>query len=114
MDEAERAHRVGLMYQGRLLVVDTPKAIKTSFQGELLEARASNLWTAREVLGTNPLVRLCLAMGDRLMITVDDAAAAVAPLTEALTQAGLTGVTMERANPDLEDLFVQIVRREEE
>jgi hypothetical protein len=47
------------------------------------------------------------------MITVDDAAAAVAPLTEALTQAGLTGVAMERANPDLEDLFVQIVRRQE-
>jgi ABC-2 type transport system ATP-binding protein len=114
MDEAERAHRVGLMHHGRLLVVDTPKAIKTSFQGELLEARASNLWVARKVLGPNPLVRQSLAMGDRLMITVDDAAAAVAPLTEALTQAGLTGVAMERANPDLEDLFVQIVRREEE
>ena len=28
MDEAERAHRVGLMHQGKLLVVDTPKAIK--------------------------------------------------------------------------------------
>ena len=84
MDEAERAHRVGLMHHGRLLVVDTPKAIKTSFQGELLEARASNLWTARKVLGANPLVRQSLAMGDRLMITVDDAAAAVRPLTEAL------------------------------
>jgi len=114
MDEAERAHRVGLMHHGRLLVVDTPKAIKTSFQGELLEARASNLWVARKVLGDNPLVRQSLAMGDHLMITVDDAAAAVRPLTEALEQAGLTGVSMERANPDLEDLFVQIVRREEE
>jgi len=113
MDEAERAHRVGLMHHGRLLVVDTPTAIKTSFQGELLEARASNLWTARAVLAANPLVRLCLAMGDRLMITVVAAAAAVAPLTAALTQAGLTGVAMERANPDLEDLFVQIVRRDE-
>jgi ABC-2 type transport system ATP-binding protein len=114
MDEAERAHRVGLMHQGRLLVVDTPKAIKASFQGELLEARASNLWTARKILNGNPLVYLSLAMGDRLMITVADAAAAVQPLTEALTQAGLTGVSMERATPDLEDLFVQIVRREEE
>jgi ABC-2 type transport system ATP-binding protein len=114
MDEAERAHRVGLMHHGRLLVVDTPKAIKSSFQGELLEGRASNLWTARKILSENPLVRLSLAMGDRLMITVDDAAAAVGPLTAALTQAGLTGVSMERANPNLEDLFVQIVRRGEE
>ena len=64
-------------------------------------------------MGANPLVRQSLAMGDRLMVTVDDAAAAVRPLTEALTQAGLTGVTLERTTPDLEDLFVQIVRRDE-
>ena len=76
MDEAERAHRVGLMHHGRLLVVDTPKAIKSSFQGELLEARASNLWTARKVLSTHPLVRGSLAMGDRLMLAVDTAATA--------------------------------------
>jgi len=114
MDEAERAHRVGLMHHGRLLVVDTPKAIKSSFQGELLEARASNLWTARKLLSDHPLVHLSLAMGDHLMVTVDDAAAALRPLTEALKQAGLTGVSLERAIPNLEDLFVQIVRREEQ
>jgi ABC-2 type transport system ATP-binding protein len=114
MDEAERAHRVGLMYQGRLLVVDTPKAIKSSFKGELLEARASNLWVARKVLTGHPLVRLTLAMGDRLMITVDDAAAAMGPLRGVLEQAGLTGIALERAAPNLEDLFVQVVRRAEE
>jgi ABC-2 type transport system ATP-binding protein len=114
MDEAERAHRVGLMHHGRLLVVDTPKAIKTSFQGELLEARASNLWTARKVLGSNPLVHGSLAMGDRLMLAVDNAATAMGAIKEALEQAGLTGVAIEPAQPTLEELFVQIVRREEE
>ncbi len=113
MDEAERAHRVGLMHNGRLLLVDTPKTTKSSFRGELLEARASNLWTARKVLSDHSLVRLCLAMGDRLMITVDDAAAAVAPLRKILEEAGLTGVTLARAAPNLEDLFVQVVRRDE-
>jgi ABC-2 type transport system ATP-binding protein len=113
MDEAERAHRVGLMHRGRLLVTDTPKAIKSSFQGELLDARASNLWTAREVLNDHSLVRQVLAMGDRLMITVDDAATAALPLQQVLEQAGLTGVSLERAAPNLEDLFVQIVRRDE-
>jgi ABC-2 type transport system ATP-binding protein len=114
MDEAERAHRVGLMHHGRLLVVDTPKAIKASFAGELLEARASNLWLARKVLGGHPLVHQSLAMGDRLMITVDHAAAALAPLKEFLEHHGLTQVTLERAAPKLEDLFVQIVHRGEE
>jgi len=113
MDEAERAHRVGLMHNGKLLVVDTPKAIKRSFEGELLEARASNLWTARKVLRGHPLVLQCLAMGDRLMLTVASAAQATAPLTATLEEAGLTGVAMAPAAANLEDLFVQIVRRQE-
>jgi ABC-2 type transport system ATP-binding protein len=113
MDEAERANRVGLMFQGHLLVVDTPKAIKGSFRGELLEARASNLWEARKVLSGHPLVRQSLAMGDHLMLTVESAAAAAGPLKEVLEGAGLTGVALAPASPNLEDLFVQIVRRQE-
>ena len=113
MDEAERAHRVGLIHHGKLLVVDTPKAIKSSFAGELLEARASDLWAARRLLSSHPLVQQCLAMGDRLMLTVASRAQAAGPLAEALTQAGLTEVSIAPAEPNLEDLFVQIVRRQE-
>ena len=72
MDEAERAHRVGLMHEGRLLVADTPQAIKAGFEGELLEVRAHDLRGARRVLEANPLARQVLAMGDRLMVTVED------------------------------------------
>ncbi|MCX5893878.1 MAG: ABC transporter ATP-binding protein [Deltaproteobacteria bacterium] len=114
MDEAERAHRVGLMHQGKLLVVDTPKAIKASFRGELLEARASDMWAARKILSGHPLVQQSLAMGDHLMLTVESAAQAAGPLTEALEQAGLSEVSVAPAEPNLEDLFVQIVRKQEE
>ena len=114
LDEAERAHRVGLLHHGKLLVVDTPKAIKASFRGELLEARASDLWQARQVLGRHPLVQQELAMGDRLMLTVAAAAQAAGPLAQALKQAGLTEVSVTPAEPNLEDLFVQIVRRQKE
>jgi ABC-2 type transport system ATP-binding protein len=113
MDEAERAHRVGLMHDGKLLIVDTPKALKASFQGELLEARASDLRIARKVLTGNPVVLQALAMGDRLMITVDNAAQALAPLTKVLEDAGLKHVSIAPAHPTLEDLFVQVMRRYE-
>ena len=114
MDEAERAHRVGLMHRGQLLVVDTPKAIKDAFAGQLLEVRASDLWAARKILAPHPLVRRSLAMGDRLMVTVEHADESVEPLRQALEKAGLTGVQIAGAIPSLEDLFVQIVRRQEE
>jgi ABC-2 type transport system ATP-binding protein len=114
MDEAERAHRVGLMHFGKLLTVDTPKALKASFTGELLEARASDMWRARKALTGHPLVRQALAMGDRLMITVENAAQAAGPLTQVLIDSGLTNVNIEPAHPSLEDLFVQVMRRAEE
>jgi drug efflux transport system ATP-binding protein len=114
MDEAERAHRVGLIHQGRLLMVDTPKALKASFRGELLEARASDMRAARKILSGHPLVLQSLVMGDRLMLTVAAAAPASGPLAAALEQAGLREVSVTPAEPDLEDLFVQSVLRQEE
>jgi ABC-2 type transport system ATP-binding protein len=113
MDEAERAHRVGLMHRGRLLIADTPGAIKATFAGELLEVRADDQHGARKILAALPQVRQVLAMGDRLMVTVASREEALAPMTAALEAGGFAGVRIIPAEPALEELFVQIVRREE-
>jgi ABC-2 type transport system ATP-binding protein len=114
MDEAERAHRVGLIHRGRLLVTDTPGAIKATFEGELLEVRADDLRTARKILTALPEARQVLAVGDRLMVTVERREEAVAPLTAAMEGGGIGGIRITAVEPALEELFVQIVRREEE
>jgi ABC-2 type transport system ATP-binding protein len=113
MDEAERAHRVGLMYQGRLLVADSPQALKAGFKGELLEVRAEDLRAARDVLKDLPLAAQVLAMGDRLMVSVAKAEEASGPIREALQKEGLKEVRLNVAEPGLEDLFVQIIRGQE-
>ncbi len=114
MDEAERAHRVGLLHRGRLLIADTPRAVKGSFRGELLEARNGNLHTAKKILTGHPLVRQLLLMGDRLMITVDQSSMALRPLKEHLAEAGLTDIALKAAEPGLEDIFVQVISQQEE
>ncbi len=114
LDEAERAHRVGLMHQGRLLVADTPRALKATYRGELLEVRSDDLRRARRLLAGHPLVRQALVVGDRVMVTVESGEAARAPLEEALKEGGLKEVRLAAAEPTLEDLFVQMVRQEGE
>lgn len=114
MDEAERAHRVGLMHQGRLLMAASPQALKEAFAGELLELRTPDLRAARRVLTGQPYLRQVLAMGDRIVLTVDRAEAAVGLVEQTLRQAGVTGVRISQTEPGLEDIFVQIMRRQEE
>jgi drug efflux transport system ATP-binding protein len=111
MDEAERAHRVGLMHKGQLLVGDTPQAIKASFAGELLEVRAEDLRAAHRIIAAEPTARQVLAMGDKLMVTVDNREEGQKILARALSAGGLAGVSLAPAEPTLEDLFVQIVRQ---
>jgi ABC-2 type transport system ATP-binding protein len=113
MDEAERAHRVGLLHRGRLLLADTPRAVKAGFEGELMEVRAKDQYAARRALAGHPLVRQTLAMGDRLMVTVASREAARGPIEEALKEAGLAEVRVAPAEPTLEDVFIQIVSREQ-
>ncbi len=113
MDEAERAHRVALMHRGRLLVVDTPANIKSRFQGELLEVRGLDLHAAKKILAEQPLALEVLPMGDRLMVTVESREKALEPLQAALEGAGLAGVGVVPGEVALEDLFVQMVRRQE-
>jgi ABC-2 type transport system ATP-binding protein len=113
MDEAERAHRVGLMHQGRLLTAASPQALKEAFAGELLELRTPDLRAARRVLAGQPYLRQVLTMGGRIVLTVDRAEAAMDLVEETLRQAGVTGVRLSAAEPGLEDIFVQIMRRQE-
>jgi ABC-2 type transport system ATP-binding protein len=113
MDEAERAHRVGLMHRGRLLAADKLDHLKAQYQGELLEVRADNLRAAKKLLAGFPLARYLLARGDRLMVTVDSQARARMPVQQALERAGLTRVHVAPAEPGLEDLFVQMVERQQ-
>jgi ABC-2 type transport system ATP-binding protein len=113
MDEAERAHRVGLMHQGRLLVAESPQALKEAFAGELLELRTPDLRAARRILTGQPYLRQVLAMGDRMVLTVDRAESAVGLIEQTLRQAGVTAVQISQTEPGLEDIFVQIMRQQE-
>lgn len=114
MDEAERAHRVGLMHQGRLLLVETPEAVKGAFEGELLEVRAPDLRAARAALQAHPLARQVLALGDRLLVTVVQIKQALDPIRETLAQAGVKEAQLGPAEPGLEDVFVQVIKRQQE
>ena len=111
MDEAERCHRVGLMYGGRLVAVGTPAEIKALVPGELLELRPTDWQRAKSLLPGLEGVLEVQTYGERLHVFVDDAARRGPQLVQALAAHGLACAPPRTIAPRLEEAFVSLIRR---
>ena len=112
MDEAERCSRVALIDAGRILLCDTPDALKQRMRGDLLEIVAQPQDAARTVLASTPQVMGVQVFGDRLHVSVRDAASDEPALMQALSQAGVSVTSSRRAVPGLEDVFVSLLTKQ--
>ena len=112
MDEAEHCHRIGLMYGGSLVALDTPMVLKqTAINGAVLEVEGTPQELAHAVALAHPGVRDVAPHGARLHVLVDDATVRIPQLAVALESAQVRDVRIERIEPSLEDVFVAIVDR---
>ena len=113
MDEAERCSRVGLMYQGQLVVCDTPEAIKAMTEGELIALWPSDLRRAHDILLNVEGVREVQTYGDLLHVFVDEAAVRQNAIVAALDQAQIDARSVRKTRPRMEQAFISLVRRQE-
>jgi ABC-2 type transport system ATP-binding protein len=110
MDEAEHCNRIGLMYGGKLVALDTPAALKHStISGDVLEIEGTLQDHARDLVAGLPGVREVAPYGARLHAIVDDAALREPQIARALQSAGIADARVERIEPSLEDVFVALV-----
>jgi ABC-2 type transport system ATP-binding protein len=112
MDEAERCHRVGLLYDGRLIAQGTPASIKGMVGGEMLEIRTTDLCGAQKVLAGLPGVLETQTYGDQLHVLVDSAPLRAAMVRQSLLATGLTPVDVFVSEPRMEEAFVSLIRRQ--
>ena len=114
MDEAERCSRVGLMYEGRIIICDAPDQIKMLVAGELLELRPSDLRRAEEVVARLEGVIELQTYGDLLHVFVDNASVRTEALQRALEAAEIGVVSLRHTRPRMEEAFISLVRRQME
>lgn len=106
MDEAERFDRLALLHRGRVLVLDTPRALRAGIDGQVLAVRVDRMREARAVLRDRPGIRRAAVFGDRLHVTVDSAVADADAVRTILARAGHVVVEAEVVTPSLEDMFI--------
>jgi len=112
MDEAERCSRVGLVYDGRLLVCDTPDRIKSEVVGELVALWPSDVRRAMTALAECSGVIELQEFGDQVRAFVSQAERDMPLMRQALQEAGVELRDMRRVRPRMEEAFVSLVRRE--
>jgi len=111
MDEAERCSRVGLMYQGRMVVCDTPERVKAMTEGELIALWPSDLHRAREVLARLGGVLEVQTFGDQLRVFAGDAEDVMARIESVLAGRGIEVLDVRRTQPRMEEAFISLIRR---
>jgi ABC-2 type transport system ATP-binding protein len=113
LDEAERCHRVSLMYDGAIHETGTPAEIREHLGLQRLEVRAqklSRLGEAEDLLHTIPSIKDVQRFGDRLDVMVTDVVAGESTTREALNAAGIQTSDFKVGSPTLENAFVAKLR----
>jgi len=113
MDEADRCSRVGLMYAGKLIICDTPRAIKASLEGEMIALLTDDWQQAKEIVAALPGVLEVQTYGEALHILVDDGEKRLKPLTKSLSKNGISFREARVAPVRMEEAFISLIQRQE-
>lgn len=108
LDEAERCHRVALIYDGQIHKTGTPAQIRSSLGLKRLEVRTHSLSKAEEAL--IGVVDDVQRYGDRLDVMVANEQLGRETVEATLAQAGLEALEVKASPPTLENAFVATLR----
>ena len=113
LDEAERCSRVALLSGGRLLVADTPTALRQALPGVVVELVATPQASAMRVLAQLDGVADVESFGDRLHARIVGGAiqSRLDTLGDDLQRAGVTATSIRTIPASLEDVFINRVHQ---
>jgi len=113
MEEAERCHTIGFIWQGRLAANDTPQRIKESLmEHEILCLKASPFHQAFDILKGLPAIIDVNIYGDELHVVVKEAKAALPYIKKELRSRGVLLEEVFQMKPTIEDVFVHLSKEE--
>ena len=115
MDEAEHCDRVGLIYQGRIVALDTPQRLKTELMPEDildLECDQSVQLDVLTWLQKDEKVKEAALFGSGMHIVVNDAEKDLPYVKTLLENKNIPIKSLKKITPSLEDVFVSLVEEE--
>ena len=112
--EAEYCDLIGVMYDGKLLMIDTPEGLRRkAFGGDVVAIKTSEetRFEQRHQLESLPFVhgKVKIISDQEVDVIVDEASTAIPLLMEWCQQQRLKVETIEEKSPPFDDVFVKII-----
>jgi ABC-2 type transport system ATP-binding protein len=113
MDEAERCHQVGMLYDGSLLASGSPEEMSSRLPFSIIEVKARPRKEMRRIIGETAGIAEWRPVGDRLRLAVKNENGQAQCMMETLrlrfAEESLAVDFIRVERPGMEDVFVHLV-----
>ena len=110
LDEAEYCNTIMLMHAGRIVAGGSPGQLKAEhIKNPILEVESGSAVEALEIIQGEAWARETSIFGNKLHVSVDDAARGERQLRQALSGKGISVQRISSVTPTLEDVFIQVI-----
>lgn len=114
MDEADRCSRVGLMFEGTMIMCDEPRQIKKAIEGDLIIIRPDDWQKAYKLVNTLRGIHEVQTYGGSLHMIVDDAQKRLPEIQKAFKKMNMSYKDARQAPIRMEEVFISLIKRMEE
>lgn len=109
MDEAARCDRVALINKSKIMSIDTPANIVSSFKKPIYSVVADNKHVLSQTLKDYPFAESAYPFGEKIHYIDKRADFVSSDLFSYLMENGLKKVVVERTDPNIEDCFMDLM-----
>lgn len=110
MDEALRCDRIALIQEGRLMGIDTPAAIRSSYGKRLYAVSHPDRYRLLLTLRGMPQATSPEPFGEAVHITLREGTT-TEDIKRLLEQAGIEGTAVNEIKPGIEDVFLDLMKK---
>jgi ABC-type multidrug transport system ATPase subunit len=110
MDEAALCDRIALIQEGEILEIDTPETIVSKFPKTIYNMGADNMYKLIQTLQNYEHLYSVFPFGEFVHYTDKRDSFEIAELKSYLEKAGLTDISIETTQPNIEDAFMELAK----
>ena len=111
LDEAERCNKVALMDKGKIIILDSPKAVKDSIKKVIAEIVCTNVRNAYKLV-KGDLKKEVQLFGDRINVLLDKDSNEYEMIEKFLNKNSIEVISHRMIPPSLENVFIHLVEED--